>query len=431
MGRSPGRPTRLAAGRGLLPGPPSRAPGDVPERAEMTVSSPPATAPSRDAELRRPLTRRIGRLVGERPGPTLIVVGSLHGNEPAGVEGLRRVFTRLPGCGELAGEVIGLAGNLAALEAEQRYLAHDLNRIWFRPHVERVRDGGDALTPDELQMADLDREIRAAMAPARRRGQPVFLLDLHTTSGGGPAFIVLEDTLPNRRFALRLQAPLVLGLEEELPGTLAHWLAGQGVVTAGFEAGQHRDPAAPERAAGAVWLALEAAGLLEVGVRPEVEEARTRLAAESLGLPQVVEVRYRHAITPRDGFQMAPGYASFQEVEAGQAVAVDRHGAVHAPESGLLLMPLYQDQGDDGFFVVRPVAEAWLRLSARMRRWRLERFLHWLPGVRRHPERDDSFLVDRRVARFLAPQVFHLLGFRRRGPADARVLTMTRRSHDA
>jgi hypothetical protein len=37
-----------------------------------------------------------------------------------------------------------------------------------------------------------------------------------------------------------------------------------------------------------------------------------------------------------------------------------------------------------------------------------------LPGVRPIPEQPGTFLVDRRVARWKARQVFHLLGYRRR-----------------
>jgi len=143
-----------------------------------------------------------------------------------------------------------------------------------------------------------------------------------------------------------------------------------------------------------------------------------------------VEVRYRHGITAEDHFRMAPGFITFERVDEGQAVAVDREGEVRTPQPGLLLMPLYQNQGDDGFFIVRPVARLWLQLSSLLRRLRLERGLSLLPGVRRHPELPGSFLVDRRVARLAALDLFHLLGFRRRGPATGRYLVMTRRSHD-
>ncbi len=124
---------------------------------------------------------------------------------------------------------------------------------------------------------------------------------------------------------------------------------------------------------------------------------------------------------------MTPGFSGFQKVEEGEPLARDQHGPVLARESALLIMPLYQEQGEDGFFLVRPVRDLWLKLSAAMRRLRLERHLHRLPGVRRHPERENAFIVDRRVARWLTLELFHLLGFRRVGPAG-RFLIMTRRS---
>jgi len=389
-----------------------------------TLDSPPPTVARHDE-------RRVGRVVGERPGPTLLVVGSLHGNEPAGVGGLERLFATLTDGSGMRGEIVGLIGNVAALAAGRRYLTEDLNRMWRRDRVRAVRDlAAERRSAEEREMAALDAEIGRAVRDARAAGQPLYLLDLHTTSGGGPAFCVLEDTLPNRRFAYALEAPLVLGLEEEVSGTLTHWLADEGVVTVGFEAGQHQEPVAPERAEAAIWLAMEAAGLLERGARGEVMEARRRLIVEHRALPRVVEVRYRHAIVPEDGFRMRPGHRTFDRVAAGQVLADDRAGEVRSPRDGRLLMPLYQEQGDDGFFVVRPVAPAWLKISAILRRLRLERAVHLLPGVSRHPEHEGGFLVDRRVARFGARQIFHLLGFRRRGAGGGRYLLMTRRKFD-
>lgn len=63
---------------------------------------------------------------------------------------------------------------------------------------------------------ELLEEIDAALA--RRRG-PVIFLDLHTTSAAGTPFTIIADTLLNRRLALSLPAPVILGLEEHLEGT--------------------------------------------------------------------------------------------------------------------------------------------------------------------------------------------------------------------
>ena len=370
--------------------------------------------------------RVIGHVMAPEPGPTLLVVGGLHGNEPAGLIGLERVFSRLGEVGLARGEFIGLAGNLEALAAGRRFLEEDLNRIWLRPRLEALRDGQPVST-EESELRELDKQLRETLA--RARGE-IYALDLHTISGPGPAFVVIDDTLLNRRFANRFPVPLVLGLDEELSGTMAHHLTAEGVIPVGFEAGQHDESEAAERAEAAIWIALEAAGLLADG-HAEFAAARKRLETESRGLPVVVEVRYRHGITPEDGFCSRQGLISFQRVKRGETLAGDRTGEVRSPLSGLVLMPLYQKQGEEGFFLVDPVKPFWLRLSERLRPWRLERFLHWLPGVRRHPENRGAFIIDRRIARWEALQVFHLLGFRRRGAAE-RYLVMGRRlqGHD-
>ena len=52
-----------------------------------------------------------------------------------------------------------------------------------------------------------------------------------------------------------------------------------------------------------------------------------------------------------------------------------------------------------------------------------------LPGVERHPERPSAFVVDRKIARWMALELFHLLGFRRVG-AKGRFVVMGRRDFD-
>ena len=328
----------------------------------------------------------------------------------------------------MRGEVVALAGNLSALERGRRHLGRDLNRVWTDEQLERLERHGPS-GADEAEQAALGQELARLLGRARRAGETVTILDLHTTSGPGPAFAVLDDALPNRRFALEIPSTLVLGLEEELEGTLLYHFSGRGVVTLGFESGQHEDPASRDRAEAAIWIALEAAGLFARGSLPAAAAGRERLEAERAQLPPVVDVRHRHPIAPDDDFRMAPGFNSFEWVTAGQTLAVDRHGPVVAPISGMLLMPLYQSQGEDGFFLVRPVRPAWLRLSALVRRLRLERFVHWLPGVERHDEVANAFVVDREVARWAALELFHLLGFRRRGKLG-RYLFLYRRPQD-
>jgi succinylglutamate desuccinylase len=381
-----------------------------------------------EATARTGLQRELGRVVGERPGPTLVVVGGLHGNEPCGVHALKRVLAGLEGhAGELCGELLALAGNLTALAYRCRFVSHDLNRCWQSERVSVLLTGaGEA--DEEVEDKEL-RELVAAIegAAARARGK-TYVLDLHSTSGDGAPFGLIADTLLSRAVARHLPVPIVLGLEEELDGTMLSYLGDQGHVTIGFEGGQHDAPSSIDHAEAAVWLVLEAAGLLQPGQLAPAA-LRQRLAAAGAGLPEVVEVRHRHPVTPEDDFQMQPGFRNFQPVATGQVLAHDRNGPVRVPEAGLVLMPLYQAQGEDGFFLVRPFSPFWLRVSALLRRLRADSVVHLLPGVRRDRDRPGTYVVNRRIARWFALELFHLLGFRRHG-ALGDSLTVSRRPHD-
>lgn len=376
--------------------------------------------------------RFLGELEGREPGPTLIVIGGIHGNEPAGVLGLVRLLEDFEGRGlSLArGRCVALVGNRRALAEGRRYLSHDLNRHWQPERVESLRRAA-AEGSTELQDEDAELvELMEYLDTARRQtppGEAVYLLDLHTFSAPGIAFSTLDDNLQNRTFTLQLPVPAVLGLEEELSGTLASYMSTLGVVSAGYESGQHEDPVAVDRAVAALWVTLASASLGTAEDLPEMANCRLRLAMECAHLPAVVEVRHRHHIEPEDAFAMRSGWVNFQPVRKGQALGDDRRGAVASPMDGLALMPLYQKQGADGYFLVRPVHRRWLWLSAVVRRVAVHRVLHWFPGVRRHPEIAGSYIVDRRWARFFVLEVFHLLGFERRSPLAERFMVWSPR----
>lgn len=353
-------------------------------------------------------------VAGRSDGPLLLCVGGLHGNEPAGVRALAKVVAELQARRDrLRGDFVAAAGNLGALAAGRRFIAYDLNRAWTAERVGALGEGGSSSNGTEPQE---DREVRRLLAVlaqvAERRRGPVYVLDLHTTSGGGGAFTTTSDYLGNRRFALEIPAPLVLGLDEAIEGTLIGYLDGFDYTTAVFECGQHGEAAAVERAVWGVWLAVRAAGLLADSDSPEARHGWTALRKAYRRLPRVLEVRHRHPADDGDRYMSRPGLLNFQPVRAGQVLGDDRRGPVTAPESGRVLMPLYQEQGEDGFFVVREFSQVWLWLSGVLRRARIGRLAHWLPGVRRVPDRPGTVVVDRRVARWGALGAMRLLGYR-------------------
>lgn len=374
------------------------------------------------------VNRVLGRIRAERPGPTLVAVGGLHGNEPAGVLALRRILDRLRGewGPALRGEFVAIAGNRGALARGRRFLRRDLNRAWTHERVRSLRSGARAeeRTDEDREQLELLRILDEIHHDARG---DVHVLDLHTTSSVSGPWATVEDTLRNRSFALNFPVPIILGLEEQVEGTLLEHLGRSGHVGLTFESGQHGDPRSVDRTEAAVWVALGASGVLVDPRLGAVRRARRRLEDQTTALPRVLEVRHRHRIRPGDGFRMRPGYVNLQPVRRGEVLAHDRDGRIVAPETGRVLMPLYQPQGEDGFFLAREFRPFWLRVSAGLRRLELGRAVHWLPGIERVPQDPETLVVDRRIARWFALELLHLLGFRKQRIDEAGRLIVRRR----
>ncbi|MBK9164584.1 MAG: succinylglutamate desuccinylase/aspartoacylase family protein [Acidobacteria bacterium] len=370
----------------------------------------------------------IGSFGAESEGPTLMVFGGIHGNETAGVRAARRVAVKLAALEDRRhGRIFLFAGNTRAMQKGVRFIHQDLNRHWTDANVTR-NDPGSQLPPqfseDREQM-----ELLAAIVPILNsaRGE-VFALDLHSTSAEGVPFATVGDTMRNRRFATKLPVTFLLGIEEQLEGTLLEYLNNIGAVTMGFEGGQHYAESTVNTHESLVWLAIEAAGVIKKSDIPDADY-HAQVVKKATGRPEILEIRYRHEITENDGFVMRPGYENFQPIRKGEYLADDLSGNIRASESGLILMPLYQKLGEDGFFIGRRVKQFWLWLSAILRWMRLGDLIHLLPGV--HPTDADREVlrVDTTVARFFPLQVFHLLGFRKRR-WTGESLTVSRRKHD-
>jgi hypothetical protein len=89
-------------------------------------------------------------------------------------------------------------------------------------------------------------------------------------------------------------------------------------------------------------------------------------------------------------------------------------------------MPLYQTQGEDGYFLMREFSGLWLKLSAILRLLHFDSMLRLLPGVKHSSEDPNTLIINRRIARWFALQVAHLVGFRKRR-LDGETLIVTRR----
>ncbi|HQU74489.1 MAG TPA: succinylglutamate desuccinylase/aspartoacylase family protein, partial [Calditrichia bacterium] len=285
--------------------------------------------------------RILGDVTGSHEGPTVIFLAGVHGNEPAALEILEEIFPELENRRpQLRGRVVAICGNLGALSMGVRFIDEDLNRMWTPERVEAMlstdHDAADASHEQQEQRAIFD-----ALRPyLHTESGPVYLIDLHTTSAVSPPFIVMGDTLRNRKFAQHFHTPIILGLEERLSGTLLHYGGHIGLICMAFEAGQHQSAVARSNHRAAVWTTLVAAGSFSEDQVREFEPAQAILRKAGEGIPQLFEFTYHHLIAKNETFAMEPGFINFEAVNKGALLARNQDGPIRSPFDGYMFMPL-------------------------------------------------------------------------------------------
>lgn len=356
--------------------------------------------------------RIIGHIKGSQKGPTLIFFGGIHGNEPSGIQILEAVLSELEGYQEqMKGNVIGIRGNIPALAKERRFLESDLNRIWTSDNIDQIKTktNGDRTT-EETELVELYRIISEILKEA---SPPFYFIDFHTTSSPTLPFITINDAMINRKFARLFPLPVILGMEEYLEGPLLSYINEKGYVAVGFESGQHFTEEAVRNGVAFTWLTLNFAGVLPSELAPQATHLeKLREAAE--GNTNFYEVIYRHMITSEDNFKMAKGFKSFDNIEEGIELAHHNGKKINTEKDTIIFMPLYQEQGEEGFFLIRKIPNWVLKLSATVRKLKLDNLLTLLPGVSWASSSKDRLMVDLKVARYLSKPLFHLLGYRSR-----------------
>lgn len=354
------------------------------------------------------IDRIIGKVEGTEKGPTLIFVGGIHGNEPAGAFALKKVLSEL-NPEMVKGTIYGLAGNLHALVAGERYRKQDLNRLWTEERIDSLIKKGEApANQDEKELLELYKIIHELL---ESEDGPFYFFDMHTTSSETVPFLTVNDSLLNRAFTEQYPVPIILGIEEYLDGPVLSYINELGYVAFGFEAGQHDKMASIENCIAFIYLSAVFSGSIS---RKDIDfySYRDFLAKNTDHIRNVYEIYFRYLIREEEDFRMIPGFHNFQKIREKQPLANSNGEIIYANESGRILMPLYQNQGTDGFFAIKRIQPFFLKLSEYLRKLKMDRLLAWLPGVSWLDDSKSALLVNKTIARFMAKDIFHLFGYR-------------------
>lgn len=288
---------------------------------------------------------------GLEPGPRLIVLGAVHGNEIGGTRGIERVLDELA------------RGDLVIVRGTVTFVPITNPLAWTLKRRAGDRNLNRNLRP-VAEPQDYEDRIANVLCPLLA-GHDV-LLDLHSFHTGGEPFAMLgpqdnDGTLEafshaaaEEALALRLGARRLVegwldtyatGVRKRLartaPTERAHLLSTDpdyGIGTTEYmrrmggyavtlECGQHDDPAAPEFA----WRAIR-----NTLAHLKLVEAPAPAARDSFELLRLTEVIDR--LHPDD--QFARAWCSFDPVSAGDAIGTRHDGTpVIAPQDGYIVFP--------------------------------------------------------------------------------------------
>jgi succinylglutamate desuccinylase len=295
------------------------------------------------------MNRIIDRYTSNNDGPLVFITAAVHGNEPSGVQALEEVFEQLNAVNAtINGTLIGLRGNRAALEKEVRYIDEDLNRTWKNDKIfKEIKD-----TQEELEMEEIIEVLDMEMA--HHHGRKMYFLDCHTTSSQSAPYMSVQVKNDNDDWAHHFPTYIVRGFSDIVNGSIDHYFTDRGLTGFTFEAGQHDDPASARHHESMIWLILEKAcdlDLKKIASYPACVQSLQEEAPDQ----KTFEIIHRHEIKENDDFKMEPGFDNFQKISEGELLATNNSKKIKSTWNARIFMPLYQGQGNDGFFVIEEV----------------------------------------------------------------------------
>ena len=293
------------------------------------------------------IPRVIGKYDGDEKGPLLLVTAGVHGNEPSGVLALQKIFEELEKVKpSMKGTFLALSGNKEALRKGKRFLDEDLNRTWTQKNLQ----SGKAASHEQREMQeiiDILKEYSGEQFPER------YFVDCHTTSSDSLPYISVQEVGENDAFAHKFPGYIVRGFSDIVDGSIDKYFSKQGITGFTFEAGQHTAKTSRENHETIIWLALQKACGLDLNKISGYPGFKENYEEKFEQGQKTFKIIYRHGIEDDTEFKMESGFENFEKISKGQLLAIQDGEEIRSEWDARIFMPLYQSQGNDGFFVIQ------------------------------------------------------------------------------
>lgn len=250
------------------------------------------------------------------PGPTVTILGGIHGNEICGIEAIDRIKNTLV---LKKGKLFLLYGNIEAIKKNVRQIDLNLNRM-FREDT--------FFQNDEKRTIEYrrSREIMPYLDLSDAS------LDLHSSpTQGSPAFIICEkngaEIVKDFPFPFRCY-----GFSEIEPGGTDEYMNSRGKIGICVECGNHTAYDAKEKALLSIQKFLEYFDMVEWDITVQGVQK------------QEIFMAVRAYITQTENFRVSQSFRDFENIEQWQLLWYDGGESVFAKNTGKILFARDRNQ---------------------------------------------------------------------------------------
>ena len=291
--------------------------------------------------------RIIGNYHSGETGKTIILMCGIHGNELSGKKALKKMFNYLENNKiDVRGNIIGIQGNLKAIEKKERYIDIDLNRIWKKNIINEIKKGKIKDQHEYKELKKIHEIIDIIIKKKKKKN--IIIIDLHNTSSASGLFSVINNT-NDLKIASAIKIPIITKLFSKVKGSFSQYYNSKNISTIVFEGGAIGDPASIYNHEMGIFRILEKMKIIKKEDVPDFIGKKLTTNNDN----NTYKVKYIHQISENDNFLMKPNVTNFQVIKKGEILGYDNNGDVLSPFDGKILMPLYQEQGNEGFYIIQ------------------------------------------------------------------------------
>jgi succinylglutamate desuccinylase len=264
---------------------------------------------------------KIIQLMGERKGPTSIILAGVHGDEKCGVKAFKKI---LPNLKIEKGRVFFGYGNPKAIKADKRFTEANLNRMF-------KNDSALSLTEKRSY------EYKRAQFLKKYLDQADALLDIHSSfTQNSKPFIICEANAKGIVKYLPVRF-VVSGFDKTEPGGTDYYMNHSGKIGICIECGYLGDPKSTEIAGKSILAFLNARGHIT---------NKTSFKKQS-------HIRiYDLYLSKTNYFALSKPFDDFEKISGGQIIGIDGGEKIRAKKESIILFARNRNQAGDEAFLL-------------------------------------------------------------------------------